>query len=951
MNNTVLKNGKLILLLALAASCGRVTENTAPVQPLYEVNPFVGTAGIGHTYPGATAPFGMVQLSPDTRNGGWIAASGYHDEDSTLMGFSHTHLSGTGGVDFGDFLFTPLLGEVPLTAEGFQAPRLPFSKEGEKALPGYYSVRLPGVEVELTALPHVGCHHYTFWGEGARHVLVDLRHNIGETRPGGMVCTAVADSLLEGGRHVSGWAPDRDIFFSALFSVPFTACTPDGKDRYLLSFPADTRELTIAVGLSSTGAAAARENHLAEAPDCDFFKALDRSQGLWEDQLGKILVEGGTPEQRVNFYTALYHTLVAPNLISDCGERPFYSTLSLWDTYRTWNPLQTLLNPELVSDMAQSLVLTYRRDGKLPLWPLAGVDTDCMIGYHAVSVLADAWLRGIRGFDGEAALEAMVASSNLDPASAWYNAYGYIPCDLASESVSRTLEFCYDDWCIARMAQALGHEALATEYDARALRYRNLLDPSTGFFRGRDSDGNWRSPFHPDARSRDYTEATAWQYRHYVPHDMGGYIGLMGGREAVHTSLDSLFTYSYLDPSMAGDANVTGMVGQYAHGNEPSHGSAWLYACIGDPSSTQRWVRHILDGMYAPTPDGICGNEDCGQMSAWYVMAALGLYPLCPGSGEFLLGAPLFQKATLQLPGGKSLVIRADHPEHPYVREVRLNGKRIDAQFVTYDDILSGGELSFRLSKKPFHGRDAGPAPYSLSGEALVSMPALLGNPAFFKGIFQASFSCRTPGAEIRYTLDGTEPAEASALYEGTFPISEECILKARAFKEGMTPSPVFSCRVFPLVIHPALSMPAPLSPGCRYTYHRGPFLMTADVVVSPVVSRGILPEPSILGAPDEDHFGFIFTGYLDVPEEGLWEFAVTSDDGTVLEIDGQLTVNADGSHANSTATGFIGLGKGLHAFTLRYLEDYEGQHLDWAWKSPSSERFTPIPASAVFHD
>ena len=935
----------LLPVLFVLASCGPVREGS----PAGEVDPFVGTGGIGHIYPGATAPFGLVQLSPDTRNGGWIAASGYHDEDSTLMGFSHTHLSGTGGVDFGDFLFTPVLGEVPLSEEGFLTPRHPFSKRDEKAFPGYYSVILPGISVRLTALPHTGCHSYRFDGEGDRHLVVDLRHHIGETRPDNITCTAVADTLLEGGRHVSGWSPSRWIFFSARFSVPFSSCVRDGFDRYLLTFPSDTREVTVTVGLSAGSVEAARNNRLAEAPRCDFSEVLDRSEKLWEAQMGKITVEGGTDARRINFYTALYHTLVAPNLVSDAGGRAQYSTLSLWDTYRTWNPLQTILNPELVSDMAESLIDNWRRDGKLPLWPLAGRDTDCMIGYHAVSVLSDAWLRGIRGFDGEEALRAMVESSNLDPASDWYNAYGYIPSDLATESVSRTLEFCYDDWCIARMAEALGHKDLASEYDARALRWRNLLDPATGFFRGRDSEGNWRVPFAPAGRSRDYTEATAWQYRHYVPQDMAGYTSLMGGREAVKASLDSLFTYSYMDPEMAGDANVTGMIGQYAHGNEPSHGSAWLFACIGDPSSTQYWVRKILDDMYAPTPDGICGNEDCGQMSAWYVMAALGLYPVCPGTGEFVLAAPLFRKATLSLPDGKVLVISADHPEHPYIRDVLLNGKTVEAQYVTYNQLMEGGELSFRLSAEPYHGRDALPAPYSLSGQMPVSMPYLTENPRFFKDRFTVCLQCRTPDAEIRYTLDGSEPAEDSPLFTEPFTVTGEHWLQARAFREGMEPSPLLRCRLFPLVIQPAVSVASP-QPGCRYTYHRGNFLRTAQVAASPVVSRGILPEPSIDGAPDEDHFGFIFSGYLDVPEEGLWEIAVTSDDGTVLEIDGTLAVNADGSHSNSTATGFIGLQKGMHAFTLKYLEDYEGQHLDWKWRGPSSVTFVPIPASAVFH-
>ena len=514
--------------------------------------------------------------------------------------------------------------------------------------------------------------------------------------------------------------------------------------------------------------------------------------------------------------------------------------------------------------------------------------------------------------------------------------------------MSKTLEFCYDDWCIARMAESLGHPDLAAEYDARALRYRNLLDPSTGFFRGKESDGNWRTPFDPAGSSRDYTEAIAWQYRHYVPHDMRGYTDLMGGPGAVLASLDSLFADENR-PETVHDGNITGLMGLYAHGNEPSHGTAWLYTCLGAPSESQRLVRRILEELYQPTPDGLCGNEDCGQLSAWYVLSALGLYPICPGTGEFVLGAPLFPKATVTLPNGHKLVIVADHPERPYVKEVLWNGKSVDRQFITYDELLQGGELSFRLSRKPCPDRDGLPAPYSLTKEPLVSTPYLTGNPRFFDGAFTAELLSRTPGARIHYTLDGSEPTEASARYEKPFSITEDCILQARAFKPGYTPSPLLHSHVFPIEYLPAVTV-GELQPGCRYTYHRGAFLRTAQVAASPAVERGILPAPSIQGASDEDHFGFIFTGYLDVPEAGLWEFAVTSDDGAVLAIDGSLAVNGDGSHANYTATGHIALRKGVHAFRLLYLEDYEGQNLAWAWKRPSSDTFEPIPETAIFH-
>ena len=927
----IIMNRSIFLFLGLALACTPVKE------PAEWVDPFIGTGGIAHCFPGATTPFGMVQLSPDTKNTGWDGCSGYRDCDSTLLGFSHTHLSGTGQTDFGDFLITPATGKIP------------FAKENETASPGYYSVKTKDYLIELTALPRTGCHRYTFFGDVERQLIIDLRYNIGETRPSQFSFETVSDQVIEGGRHVCGWAQDRWVFFSAGFSIPFTECKALGEDRYLLTFPSDTEEITVCVGISPTDAANARNNRLEEAPTCDFDAIYAKSKALWDEQLGKIIIEGGSSDQRTIFYTSLYHTLIAPNLFSDVNERPFYSTLSLWDTYRTWNPLQTLLNPQLASDMAHSLVSMYERFGRMPIWALGGQDVNCMIGYHSVSVIADAWLRGIRGFDGEKALEAMVGSSNLDPASEWYNKYGYIPSDFTPESVSRTLEFCYDDWCIYRMAESLGNKEVADEYYKRALRYRNLLDPSTGFFRGRDSQGNWRTPFNPNRSSRDYTEATAWQYRHYVPHDIEGYTGLMGGKDAVLSTLDSLFNFVYVHPDMEGDGNVTGLMGQYAHGNEPSHGSAWLFAAMGEPSITQYWVRRILNEQYYNNPEGMSGNEDCGQMSAWYVMASLGLYPLCPGTGEFIFAAPLFKKATVTLGNGAKLVITADHPEHAYVKDVHWNGESIDAQFITYEQLMQGGELSFSLCKKPYHGRDDLKKPYSLCGSDIVSMPYLKGNPSFFDTSFTAELACHTPDVVIRYTLDGSEPDENSTLYEDPFTITEACTLCVRAFKKGCQPSPVFKCRAFPVEYLPA-GTAGTVKPGCRYTYHKGTFMNVAQVSASPIVSSGILPAPSIKGAPDADHFGFIFNGYIDVPEGGLWEFAVTSDDGAVLEIDGQLVVNGDGSHANFKATGHVGLRKGLHRFRLRYLEDYEGQNLEWAWKRPGAEEFEDIPESVIFY-
>ena len=951
-----------ILISAIAAvSC---TDNNSPA---WEVDPFIGTALDGHTSPAASAPFGLVQLGPDTVDGG---VAGYHDKDSLILGFSHTHLSGTGQGDLGDFLFVPVIGEVPQDEDGFAVQPLPFSHKDEKASAGYYQVRFPslGIVAEMTALSHTGCHRYTFSGKGERRILVDMGHALAYAKGDGIFMKAVSDNRITGGRHVTGWATDRWVFFSALFSVPFTDCSSDGHDRYLLTFPEDTKQLTISVGLSSVDAEGAENNRLAEAPEADFDSVLKASENAWNSSLGKIAVEGGSKERREVFYTALYHCLVVPNQMADLDGRyknhlgevrtapsgmGFYFPLSLWDTFRSWNPLMTLLEPDLVKGMVFSMMDMYDLNGQLPLWPLWGDEVDCMIGYHAVSVIADAWLRGIRGFDGEKALKAMIDASNTYPATDWYNEYGYIPYDFTPQSVSMTLEYAYDDWCIARMAESLGHTDIAAEYDVRSLRYRNILDPSTGFFRGKDSDGNWRAPFIPDGTgresSRDYTEATAWQYRHFMIHDVAGFTALLGGTQAARASLDSLFSEGYESLDDHAEWFVTGRIGKYAHGNEPSHATAWLYPSLGDPSSTQFYVRKIVDDLYKTGPDGLCGNEDCGQMSAWYVFAALGFYPLCPGTGEFVFSAPVFPKATVTFGNGNKLTVTADHPEYTYIKEVSLNGVPVDAQYITYDQLTGGGELSFKLSKEPCHDRDALKAPYSLSDGKVVSTPYLVGNPRFFDKEFTVDLHSRTEGAEIRYTLDGKEPTQSSPLYEAPFKIDRDVTILARAFKDGFEASPLMSVHAFPVDYLPAKKV-SPAGPGCSYTYHLGEFKKAADVLASPAVSKGTMPVPSIAGAPDADHFGYVFTGYIDIPEDGLWEFALRSDDGSILEIDGRLAVNNDGSHSDYTATGQIALRKGFHSFRLVYLEDYEGQVLGWGWKSPSSDKFEDIPEANVRH-
>ena len=920
------------LLLAAVTAC---TERQQ--DPIEAVHVFNGTDFHGHTYPGATTPFGLVQLSPDTRTYGWDGCSGYHYSDTSILGFSHTHLSGTGCADLGDFLFTPGLNE---------AKPLPLNHKNGSARPGYYRVEAPGITVELTATPHMGVHRYTFTGEGSRVLMIDALHCIGtESKAIEATLKAQGDKEISGKRVVNAWIEGRECYLNALFSIPFSRMEEPEPGKLLLTFPSDLEELTVWAGISFSSARAAQANRQAEEADFDSILALTTDD--WGSSLGSILVEGGPAEQ---FYTCLYHTLVCPNNLADVGVRPFYSTLSLWDTFRSWNPLQTLINPGLVNGMIDSMLEMYRHRGELPIWPLAYGETGCMIGYHSIPVIADAWLRGIRDFDGAQALEAMVVSSNKNKgnASALYKQYGYIPADKMAESVSQTLEFAYDDWCIARMAESLGKADIAAEYYARARYYQNVFDPVTGFMRGRQADGNWVEPFDPLSSTRDYTEAIPWQARFFVPHDVAGHTSLMGGREPMLAALDSLFTYEARSGKVK-VSDITGLKGQYAHGNEPSHHMAWLYNYLGEPSKSQKIVRELLEEMYSTQPDGVCGNEDCGQMSAWYVLSSLGLYPACPGTGEYLLAAPLFKKASLALGNGNTLTILADKPSCPYISKVSLNGKPVERNYLTYDEIMGGGTLVFHLSKTPDHSRDAFPAPYSLSTEPVVSTPAFSGGLTLFRNSIPLAMTSRTPGVAIHYTLDGSEPTQASPLYTEPLELTASAQIRARAFKEGMQASPEASARATKAFFRPGLKLSG-LRNGCRYTYHTGVFSETADVRRSPVRACGIIREPSLDGAPDEDHFGYIFSGYIDVPEDGIWSFSLTSDDGAILEVDDTLVVDNDGSHSASTTFGRIPLLKGLHAYMLLYLEDYEGQALAWGWKAENEENFSPVPIDKLYY-
>ncbi len=952
-----------LLALGLLACAPR------PAGPVDYVDPFIGTGYHGHTYPGATTPFGMVQLSPDTRAGDWDACAGYHYDDTTIDGFSHTHLSGTGCADLADILFHPTTREIVLHDGACVLQPYFFSHGDEKASCGYYAVELPGenIRVELTAAPRTGVHRYTFTGKGPRQVVVDLMHTIAEEQVDMRELRTTAPDEIAGMRRTQGWVPDQYVFFSARFSEPFADVRLLGDKQAVLTFAPDTETLTIAVGLSSVSAENARLNSVAEVPELDFDAVHARAAALWREALGDIVVEGGSRDEMVNFYTAQYHTKLTPNLMSDVnGEYrrhdqriarmpqggAYYSTFSLWDTFRAWNPLQTLVNTTLVNDMIRSMLDMYDITGELPIWPLASGETGTMIGYHAASVIADAYLKGIRGYDAEKALDAMIRSSNINKkGSDYYVAQGFIPSNIKRESVSCTLEYAYDDWAISRMAGAMGRDDVAREYAQRALNYANVFDGSTCFFRGRGTDGNWSEPFEEFATGRDYTEATPWHYRFFVPHDVNGLAGLFGSREAFVRELDRLFTLES-DEMQLDVSDVTGLMGQYAHGNEPSHHMAYLYNYVGQPWRTQELTRSLLHGMYAPMPAGIIGNEDCGQMSAWYIFSSLGFYPVCPGSNQFALTAPQFPKAVVRLANGRTLTVTANNPRrNTYIASVTLDGVPVTENFITYEQLMQGGELHFTLRQRPdfTRGTEAAAEPYSLTRGQVVSIPYTTQNVSLFTEPVAVALATTTAGAEIRYTLDGSEPDETSALYAGPVVVDRSLTLKARGFKPGAAPSRTLTLQAEKAVFRKGLSgAGAAMRPGVAYACYEGVFSHVDEIRRGKLVASGTMPEPSIADAPQEDHFGYIFNGWIRIPERGVWEFMTKSDDGSVLVIGDRKVVDNDGSHASVMATGRVALEAGLHPYTLMYFEDYEGQDLSWGWRAPGAALFEQIPAERL---
>ncbi len=750
------------------------------------VDPFIGTGGHGHTFPGPTLPFGMVQLGPDTRLEGWDSCSGYHHDDTGLYGFSHTHLSGTGIPDYADILFLPIVGQPGLESTKHPSP---FDKATETARAGYYAVRLDsGIAVELTTTERAGFQRYRFPPGTPAHVIVDLEHR---DRVLESALRVVSPTEIEGTRRSSSWAKDQVVHFVARFSRPWATTTDlDGAARKVaLSFGDGGGELRIKVGISAVDVHGARRNLDAEIPGWKFDAVADAAGKRWTEVLSRVAVEGGTVAERTIFYTALYHALLTPNVYSDVDgryrgmdgkihtaeDRRQYTVFSLWDTFRAAHPLLVLLEPERTREIVDTMLAQYREGGRLPVWELAANETDTMIGYHSVSVIADAWRKGVRGFDREAALDAMVASAKR-------TRFGFLDGQDEAESVSKTLEYAYDDACIAGFAADIGEREIAEEFYRRSQAWRHLLDPETKLFRPRIGQ-RWLEPFDPRRVDLHFTEANAWQYAFFVPHDVSGIIEALGGDGPFVARLDALFAE---DSRTTGrdQADITGLIGQYAHGNEPSHHVAWLYSYAGRPDRTAERVSQIRETLYHATPDGLSGNEDCGQMSAWYVFAALGFYPAAPGTDEYVVAPPLFRRVRLHLPSGKMFTIRTEG-QGPYVTSARLDGTDTRRSFLRHEEIVRGGELLLRLGAAP--GPEWGRAPAdrprsSVPGEPIVPAPFVRRGAERFRGSTSVELATGEPKATIRWTTDAAAPAERFTAY--TAPITLEDSTRIRFLAE-----------------------------------------------------------------------------------------------------------------------------------------------------------------------
>lgn len=829
----------IVLLLILGLSL--LKSNPSCAQYSRWVNPFIGTGGHGHTYPGAVVPHGMVQLSPDTRLEGWDGCSGYHYSDTFIYGFSHTHLSGTGCSDYGDVLLMPGNGKASPDNETYKSA---FRHPREKASPGYYEVHLDkhDIDVELTATERVGLHRYRFRNPHDRFILLDLTHR-DEVLASSL--RRVNDSTFTGLRRSKAWAEDQFVFFSIHFSRKVSGITlfqndqpvteqPEIQGKNLkcsFRFPSGNDPIEVRVALSPVSEAGALANFYKEAYTLVFDNVKAMANLTWEKELSKIEVSTQDPDKLSIFYTALYHTAVVPNINMDVDGRyrgrdnqihqaegfTYYSVFSLWDTYRATHPLYTLIDQRRTVDYLKTFLVQYQQGGQLPIWELSSNETDCMIGNHSIPVIADAWMKGIRGFNDTLALKAMLKASYWDhEGMKGYMDHGAVLVEDDHESVSKTLEYAYNDYTVAIMAEKMGYPSLAARFYKRAQNYKNLFDPVSGFMRP-VKNGGWLEPFEPREVNNHFTEANSWQYSFYFPQDIAGYIELIGGPDSLEKKLDALFNAP--EKTTGRDqSDITGLIGQYAHGNEPSHHILYLYNYTRHPWKTQYYASRVMQAFYRNAPDGLIGNEDCGQMSAWYVMSAMGLYPVTPGDGEYMIGSPVFNTVVLHLEQGREFQFYSQWPDstHIYIAKayMGLHGQHgtnpVKVPVLLHEELMNGGVMVYEMTddktrsafsqmpqvislkqreqsmqqkaagsakKEPDWGQPRKPSDLT----PFVTNPVISGGAMSFRGKKNIRMSCSQSGVKIYYSLNGEEPHEHTNWYLQPFDLDTTSVVKAVA--------------------------------------------------------------------------------------------------------------------------------------------------------------------------
>lgn len=806
---------KIIFLLFVAVQFHLIAQKNFATY----VNPFIGTGGHGHTFPGAVLPFGMVQLSPDTRiDGSWDGCGGYHYSDSIIYGFSHTHLSGTGVSDWGDVLLMPVMEKPEFDNKKYSSR---FSHQTEKATPGYYEVILEDekIKTELTATLRTGIHRYTFPKGKQATIILDLLHR-DKTISSNI---RILDSVTISGFRISeAWAKEQHVYFIMKFSKPFIKRgfavnktfqdSLNSKKRemaqggYFTFDISDDKPLMVKVSLSPVNTDGALKNMKAEADHWDFSKFKSNAEQIWNKELSKIEAKSNDKDKLTNFYSALYHCMIHPSLYMDVDSLyrgrdnkihqstgfHYYSVFSLWDTYRALHPLLTIIDRKRTLDFIMTFFYQYDQARRLPVWELSSNETDCMIGYHSVSVIADAFMKGINNYDTVVIYQAIKAAANYSALGApAYIKNGYLQIDDEPESVSKTLEYAYDDWCIAQIAQKLGKQNDFMYYIKRAQSYKNLFDPSTGFMRPR-KNGNWLNPFDPSEVNNHFTEANSWQYSFYVSQDLDGLIKMHGGDSGFEKKLDDLFSAS---PKTTGreQADITGLIGQYAHGNEPSHHMAYLYNYIGKPQKTIQITHKILNEFYKNSPDGLIGNEDCGQMSAWYVFSAMGFYPVTPGFPMYTLSAPVLDEIKINLENGKNFVIKnnvtSTGKENGEITSISINDKKVYRSSIPHILIESGGKLGFNYEKNndtTQYGVKTWYRPHTrIQAFPVVVSPTIKSEAKSFKNKQEIKLESSFGESNIVYTLDGSEPTKKSTLYFKPIVIDTTCIIKAKIYTSG----------------------------------------------------------------------------------------------------------------------------------------------------------------------